>query len=167
MVSLAVGMRGRLSSQLAMPRKQQQFRGAIMETDSEQLEHQARQARARMSLTAEQLRGRMSPGQLIDQLAGYTREGPAAEFTRNLGREIYENPLPLTLIGIGVIWAIIASSRSARVRAAYSEAARRRVAGLRMASALESRRGELPPREAEGARPQSGSLDVRTAETGV
>ena len=36
---------------------------------------------------------------MIDQLIDYAREGPAAEFGRNLAREIRENPLPLVLIG--------------------------------------------------------------------
>ena len=44
----------------------------------------------------------MTPGQVIDQVIDYAREGPAAEFGRNLAREVRENPLPLVLIGIEV-----------------------------------------------------------------
>ena len=56
----------------------------------------------------------MTPGQVIDQLIDYAREGPAAGFGRNFAREIRENPLPLVLIGIGIAWLMVASSRSSR-----------------------------------------------------
>lgn len=87
-----------------------------METQSEQFERGAQQARARLSGTLEELRARMTPGQVIDQLADFAYQGPAAEFVRNLAREARENPLPLTLIGAGVAWLIIASGLSARAR---------------------------------------------------
>jgi hypothetical protein len=89
-----------------------------METQSDQLEQQARRARAQMSGALNELRARMTSGQVLDQLTDYAREGPAAEFVRNLGREVRENPLPLALVGVGVAWLIIASERSARARAA-------------------------------------------------
>jgi hypothetical protein len=91
--------------------------GAAMATQSEQLEQQARQQRDRISETIEALRDRMTPGQVVDQVANYAQEGRAAEFLGNLGREVRENPLPLTLIAIGVAWLIIASSLSSRARA--------------------------------------------------
>lgn len=91
-----------------------------MASQSEQLEHQSRQTRVRLSQTVEALRDRMTAGQLIDQVADYARygaqHGPVAEFFRNLGRELRDNPLPLTLIATGVAWLIIASSLSRRIR---------------------------------------------------
>jgi hypothetical protein len=80
----------------------------------EQLEREAGQTRAQLSRTVEELHGRMTPGPVIDQLTNYAREGTAAEFRRNLEREVRENPLPLVLIGIGIAWLIVASSRSSR-----------------------------------------------------
>jgi ferritin-like metal-binding protein YciE len=62
----------------------------------------------------DQLRARMTPGQLLDRLTAYAWDGPGAEFGRNLVREVREHPLPLVLIGIGIAWLIIASSRSSR-----------------------------------------------------
>jgi ferritin-like metal-binding protein YciE len=85
-----------------------------MANQSEKLEREAGRTRAQLSETLEELRARMTPGQVIDQLIDYAREGPAAEFRRNLAREVRENPLPLVLIGIGVAWLIAASSRSSR-----------------------------------------------------
>jgi hypothetical protein len=93
-----------------------------MGTRSEQLERNTHQVRARLTETFEELCAGMTPGQLVDQLADYAREGPAAEFFRNLAREIRENPLLFTLIGAGVAWLIIASSRSSRARAKGSTA---------------------------------------------
>ena len=91
-----------------------------MGTQSEQLEREVHQVRARLTEILEELRARMTPGQVVDQLAVYVRKGPAAEVFRNLAREIRENPLPLTLIGAGVAWLIIASSRLSRARARHS-----------------------------------------------
>jgi hypothetical protein len=93
-----------------------------MPSQSEQLEREAGQTRAQLSRTVEELRGRMTPGQMIDQLTNYAREGPAAEFRRNLAREVRENPLPLVLIGIGIGESRKISARAlpARDRARHS-----------------------------------------------
>ena len=67
-----------------------------METQSEQLERKAQQARALLTETLEELRAGMTPGQVVDQLADYAREGPAVEFFRNLAgipAEIRPRPL--------------------------------------------------------------------------
>lgn len=85
-----------------------------MGTQGDRLEQEARRVRARMTQTMEELRARITPGQMADQLADYARQGPAAQFIRNLGREVRENPLPLTLIAIGVAWLIVANGRSSR-----------------------------------------------------
>jgi hypothetical protein len=95
------------------------MQGAAMGTQSKQLERKAHQVHGRLTETLEELRAGMTPGQVVDQLADYAREGPAAEFFRNLAREIRENPVPLALIGAGVAWLIIASSQSSRARAKH------------------------------------------------
>jgi hypothetical protein len=68
--------------------------------------------------TLEELRDRMTPGGVVDQVVDYTRDGPVAEFLCNLGREVRENPMPLVLIGIGIAWLMVASSRTARAAVA-------------------------------------------------
>ena len=87
-----------------------------MANQSEKLERDAGRTRAQLSEALEELRARMSPGQVIDQLIDYAREGPGAGFGRNLARAIREDPLPLVLIGIGIgtAWLMVASSRSSR-----------------------------------------------------
>ncbi len=74
-----------------------------------QLEREAEETRYHLARSLEELRS-LTPGQAIDQLLYYTREGPIADFLRNLGREIRENPLPLLVIGAGLAWAMIATS---------------------------------------------------------
>ena len=90
-----------------------------MTASSEQLEREIAEARDRMTEDIEELRLRVTPGRLVDQIADYAREGPAAEFVTNLGREIRENPLPLLLTAAGIAWLIVASSlsRSRRLEA--------------------------------------------------
>src|SRR5205823_4022836 len=78
------------------------------------VEREAEQTRWQLAGTLEELRDRMTPGRVVDQVVDYTRAGPAAEFLRNLGREVRENPMPLVLIGIGIAWLMAASSRTSR-----------------------------------------------------
>jgi hypothetical protein len=85
-----------------------------MRSPSEQRVREVEQSRARLSETFRELRTRITPGQVVDQFIDYAREGPVAESLRNLAREIRENPLPLVLIGIGIGWLMVASSRSSR-----------------------------------------------------
>jgi hypothetical protein len=85
-----------------------------MESQSEQFEREAEETRWQLAGTLEELRDRMTPGRVVDQVVDYTRDGPAAEFLRNLGREVRENPMPLVLIGIGIAWLMVASSRTSR-----------------------------------------------------
>src|SRR5215467_5584754 len=85
-----------------------------MESQTARLEREVEETRWQLSGTLEELRGRMTPGRVVDQVIDYTRDSPAAEFLRNLGREVRENPMPLALIGIGIGWLLIASNRTSR-----------------------------------------------------
>ncbi|MGH7060927.1 MAG: DUF3618 domain-containing protein, partial [Stellaceae bacterium] len=82
--------------------------GAIMPLRPEELEAEADRTRARMAALLDELRRRVSPGQVIDQAIEYTTQGPPAAFLRNLGREIRDNPLPLALIVAGLAWLAVA-----------------------------------------------------------
>lgn len=85
-----------------------------MASQSEQFEREAEETRWQLSGTLEELRSWMTPGRVVDQLLDYTRNGAAGEFVRNLGREVRENPIPVVLIGIGIGWLMLASSRTSR-----------------------------------------------------
>src|SRR5271166_1778612 len=93
-----------------------------MESQSARLEREVEETRWQLSGTLEELRGRMTPGRVVDQVIDYTRDSPAGEFFRNLGREVRENPLPVVLIGIGIGWLLLATNRTSRAAiAAASE----------------------------------------------
>jgi hypothetical protein len=85
-----------------------------MESQSARLEREIEETRWQLSGTLQELRGRMTPGRVVDQVIDYIRDSPAAEFVGNLRREVQENPLPLALIGIGIAWLLVASSRTSR-----------------------------------------------------
>jgi ferritin-like metal-binding protein YciE len=85
-----------------------------MADESERLEREAGQTRAQLSQTMGELRAQLSPRQPLDQLIASVRDGPVAEFGRNLVREVRDYPLPLLVIGIGIAWLMAAKSRSVR-----------------------------------------------------
>src|SRR4051794_4340859 len=122
-----------------------------MVLQSEQLEREADHTRAQLSRTLDELRAGITPGVVVDQVIDYAREGPAAEFLTNLRREIRENPLPLVLIGIGIAWLMVASSRSARgMIASTADSAAKRAADISAAtSAVVSRTSERGQQTAE------------------
>src|SRR6185503_18337830 len=70
---------------------------------SEQLERQTEQNRAEVELTIDELRARLTPGQIVDEIMSYAKDG-GRQFTSNLGKQISNNPLPVMLIGAGLAW---------------------------------------------------------------
>lgn len=131
-----------------------------MESRSEQLEREAEETRWRLEGTLEELRGRMTPGRVVDQLIDYTRDGPAAEFFGSLGREVRENPMPLALIAIGIAWLMVASSRTSRAAiASAADMVSKKAEDIGTAtSAAESRISEW--RQHTAARLADGAGDV-------
>jgi hypothetical protein len=87
-----------------------------MAREIEQIEREAQEARSRLGQSLDELRLRATPGQFVDQVAAYAREGPVADFLGNLTRETRDNPFPVLLIGIAITWLVVSSSLSARAR---------------------------------------------------
>jgi hypothetical protein len=141
-----------------------------MESQSARLEREAEEARWQLSGTLEELRDRMTPGAVVDQVIDYTRDNPGAEFLRKLGRELHENPMPVVLIGIGIVWLLVASSWTSR--AAFAGAADtvvRKAGDIRTSmSAVRSRTGELgqqtAARVADRVSDVASAVDNTTAE---
>ena len=88
-----------------------------MTRHSAQLENEVEQARRDLAGTLDELRSRLTPGQVVDQFADYVREGPASDFVRNLTEEIRENPIPLLMIAAGMAWLAIASNHRSQAKA--------------------------------------------------
>ena len=85
-----------------------------MTRQSEQLEHEAEEARAKLANSLDELRARMNPGEIVDEIVEYVRETPVADFIRNLARDVRESPLPLLVIFAGIAWAAIGSALAQR-----------------------------------------------------
>src|ERR1051326_3478096 len=81
---------------------------------SEQLRRETEQTRAQLADTLEELRARITPGQVVDQLVDYAGDSGAGEFFRNLGRQAASNPLPVTLMGAGLAWLMLAGKTGSR-----------------------------------------------------
>ena len=105
-----------------------------MPRQTEQLEREAEQAREELALSLEELRSRMTPGKIIDEVVHYASDTPVGEFARNLASDVRASPLPLLVIFAGIAWAAITTA------VAQSSRNERRLAGPR---AL----GEPPQRE--------------------
>lgn len=78
-------------------------------TSSAQLEQEAEQARAELAQTLDELRERITPGQLVDQAVDYAKDSGGGMFVRNLGNQMTSNPLPVALIGAGVAWLMLSN----------------------------------------------------------
>ncbi|MBR0666112.1 DUF3618 domain-containing protein [Roseomonas hellenica] len=87
-----------------------------------EIERDVERSRARVSDTIDELRARMSPGQIMDQVVDYARSSGGAEFLRNLGGSVRDNPLPVLLIGAGIGWLALSGDRG---RAAPAPVGRR------------------------------------------
>ena len=76
-----------------------------------EIENEVEQTRARVTETIEALRDRMSPGQMVDQVMEYARGSGGADFMRNFGTSVRDNPLPVALVGLGVGWLLLSGDR--------------------------------------------------------
>ena len=72
-----------------------------MTADTDRIEAEINRSRHALNDTIEQLGGKLSPGQMLDEVMGLA-QGQAGQLTANLGKQIRDNPLPLLLVGAGV-----------------------------------------------------------------
>src|SRR3954449_13227799 len=78
-------------------------------TYAEQLEQETEEARIELSNTLDEMRARMTPGQIIDQLTDKLRDGAPAEFVSNLKNQAVNNPLPIAIMGVSLAWVMLGS----------------------------------------------------------
>jgi hypothetical protein len=72
---------------------------------SAELEREVEAQRAQVESTIGEIKERLTPGQLIDEMLSYTKHG-GAHFASNLGQTVTANPLPAALLGISLAWLI-------------------------------------------------------------
>ncbi|RYZ08312.1 MAG: DUF3618 domain-containing protein [Alphaproteobacteria bacterium] len=70
-------------------------------TETDKIEAEINRSRHALNDTIEQLGGKLSPGQIVDEALGLA-QGQLGQFTGNLGRTVRDNPVPLLLIGAGI-----------------------------------------------------------------
>jgi hypothetical protein len=87
-----------------------------MARQSDRLEWETEKARDELASSLDQLRGRLTPSQIVDEATRYLRETPIADFGRNLARDLREHPLPVLVIFAGITWAVVATALSQRTR---------------------------------------------------
>lgn len=80
-------------------------------TDPSRIERDLDQTRARLGTHLNELQGRLSPGQVVDDAMAYFRGSDGAEFGRNLLESVRSNPLPAAITGIGLAWLMASSTR--------------------------------------------------------
>ncbi|WP_055045615.1 DUF3618 domain-containing protein [Devosia sp. A16] len=71
--------------------------------DSAQLEREVEEQRRRVESRIGEIRERLSPGQLVDEVLSYTKDG-GKHFAASLGQTVTSNPLPAALLGISLVW---------------------------------------------------------------
>jgi hypothetical protein len=108
----------------------------MMARQSERLERETDAAREQLTEALDELRGRLTPGRMLDQLFDSARTSGAVEMFGNLARDMRDNPLPIAMIGASMAWLMLAPA----IRGA--------AAGI-----------------AEGARAGTGDLAARAADT--
>src|SRR5215469_9954784 len=86
---------------------------------SELLEREAEARRAQLAETFEELRGRVTPGRVVDRLVDYARDSGGADFFRNLRDQTVANPLALGIVGAGLAWLMLSNGKETRRRPPY------------------------------------------------
>jgi hypothetical protein len=78
---------------------------------SAEIERDVERTRARLTGTVEELRDRVSPGQLADQAVDWLRGSGGRDFLRNLGTSLRDNPMPVLLVAAGIGWMALGGQR--------------------------------------------------------
>jgi hypothetical protein len=78
--------------------------------DPEAIERRNEELRADMTQTLQALERKLSPGQLVDRALELVREH-GGEIAVNLGNSAKQNPVPLLLTAVGLVWMMSSSGR--------------------------------------------------------
>ena len=76
------------------------------------IERDLDQTRSRLDGRLSALQGRLSPGQVLDDLMGYFRGSEGAEFGRSLLDNVRGNPMPAAITTIGLAWLMVSKPRA-------------------------------------------------------
>lgn len=75
------------------------------------IENESEERRANVAALIEELRNRVSPGAIVNELIG---PDTGRELTRlaayHIRRQVRQNPLPIAVIGVGIAWLLLADA---------------------------------------------------------
>jgi len=77
----------------------------------EDIERDLARTRANLDETLDAIQRKLTPGELFEEALAFMKDSGTAG---NLSRTIRDNPLPVLVIGVGVLWLLLASSRRRR-----------------------------------------------------
>lgn len=83
-------------------------------TSSTQLEHEAERTRAEFAHSLQELRSRLTVGQLAEEIWHQIRDGYGRDLAQGVARQVTHNPLPSALIGAGVVLMLYGSGNDAQ-----------------------------------------------------
>jgi ElaB/YqjD/DUF883 family membrane-anchored ribosome-binding protein len=122
-------------------------------SNTEQLERDTERTRLELAHTIDELRDRLTPGQVLDEVLDYASDGDVGDYLRSFKRQMINNPLPLGLMGASMAWLVAASAfgrrGEARMRRGDSRMMRER--GARKARDFAARAPARVGEFAEGA----------------
>jgi Protein of unknown function (DUF3618) len=118
-----------------------------MSDTSRTLEHEAAASRARLSGLLDELRFRVSPGEVVERLVrDASRDGSGSEFIRTLRQQVRSNPVACMLIAAGITWMMLSDlQKNRRVPSTEGRAAPRLTRARRSAARKTSPRRKKKP----------------------
>ena len=78
------------------------------------IEQDIARTRGEIDSTLNAIESRFTPGQMLDQGLDYLRHSSANEFLSNLRGSVKHNPLPVSLVGVGIAWLMLADKSPRR-----------------------------------------------------
>lgn len=78
-----------------------------------EIESEIARVRRDMDATLSAIENRLTTDHLVDQGIAYLRHSGAREFASNLGNSVKQNPLSVTLVGVGLAWLMLSGRQSA------------------------------------------------------
>jgi hypothetical protein len=87
---------------------------------SEVIAKQVAEERKRVEEAFDAIQRRLTPGQLVDEILTYA-EHAGSGFAANLGKSVTANPIPAVMIGVGLVWLILAQKQASPDTAANED----------------------------------------------
>ncbi len=84
-----------------------------------EIQSDIRHTRGDLDRTLSALERRLEPRQLVDQGVNYLRDHGATQYVQNLSQAAKEQPLPLALVGVGLVWLMVTGRQQTHKGSTY------------------------------------------------